>query len=90
MGPKLHSELVRTVGIMLWMYETLFSMGKAVVTDIDFCVSYGIVAIVAKGVYYGALMKKRRYWPKNVPGYLINQNFTDKEVVGVDTLEAST
>ena len=31
-----------------------------------------------KGVYASALIKKRRYWPKSVPGDLVEQNFEDK------------
>ena len=28
LGPKLHSEIVRTIGIMLQMCESIFNMGK--------------------------------------------------------------
>ena len=41
-------------------------------------------------MYAGALIKKRRYFPKSVPGDLIKRYFTDKEVVIVDILEACT
>ena len=41
-----------------------------------------------RGVYSGALIKKRRYWPNNVPGDSINRNFVNKEVEDVEILEA--
>ena len=44
----------------------------------------GILALAAKGVYCGALANKRRYFPKQFLGDLINRNFTDNEVGGVD------
>ena len=53
-----------------------------------FCVANGIVALSKKGVYVGSLIKKRCYWPKSVPGDLIDRNFADKEVGGVDMLDA--
>ena len=85
LGPKIHSELGRTIGLML-----LFSAGKAVVIDSGFCVANFIFALAAKGVDAGALIKKRRYWPKTIPGDLIDQHFLDKELGDIDTLEAST
>ena len=90
MSLKLHSDLGITVGFIILICEPLFSTGKYVVMDSVFFVSNGIVALVAKGVYVGALIKKRRYWPKSVAGDLIEQNFAYKEVGGVDMLEAST
>ena len=86
LGPKLHSELGITVGLILWMCKPIFSTDKSIVIDISFCVANGIVALVAKGVNYGALINKRRYWPKSVPGDIINQNCSDNDVGGVDML----
>ena len=34
-------------------------------------------------MYAVALIKKRRYWPKGVPGDLIDTHFEDKEVIDV-------
>ena len=90
MGPKLHSKLGRTVGIMLRIYEPLFSMGKFVAMESSFCVTNGIVSLAAKGVYAGVIIKKHWYWPKNVPGDLIDWNFAENWVEDVDTLEAAT
>ena len=90
MGPKLHLELVRTIGLMLLMCELIFYMVKYVVADSGFCVLNGIVALAAKGVYASALIEKSWYRIKSVPGYLIDRYFADKEVGYVDMLEAVT
>ena len=58
--------------------------------NIGFSAENGIVALAAKGVYAGALIKKRRYWPKGVPGDLVDQYFPDKKVGDVDMLVAAT
>ena len=50
----------------------------------------GITELEAKGVYVVAMIKKRRYWPKGVPGDLIDTHFEDKEVGGVGMVEART
>ena len=65
-------------------------MGKAVVMDSGFCVANWIVALAAKGVYAGAIIKKHQYFPNSVPGDLIDRHFANKEVGGVDMLEAAT
>ena len=70
--PKLHSELGRIVGVMLFMCKPLFSTFKSVAMDSGLCVSNGIFALAVKGVYASALVKKRRYWPKGVSRDLIN------------------
>ena len=61
MFPKLHSDLGRTVRLMIQMYEPLFYMGKNVVMDSGFCVANGIFALMVKGVCAGALFKKCWY-----------------------------
>jgi hypothetical protein len=72
------------------MCEPIFGTGKCVVLDSGFCVSKGIVALEAKGVYAGALIKKRKYWPKGVPGAAIDRHFANKEVGDVDMVEVMT
>ena len=42
------------------------------------------------GVYAAALIKKRKYWPKGVPGDAIDQYFSDNDVTYVDILDAIT
>ena len=75
---------------MVRMCEPIFSTGKYVVLDSVFCVSKGITALLEFGIYAAELIKKRKYWPKGVPGDAIDQYFADKDVTYVDTLEAIT
>ena len=53
-----------------------------------FFVAKGITYLESKGVYSGALIKKHNYWPKGVPGDLIDTHFRDKEVSDIGMLEA--
>ena len=53
-----------------------------------FCVSKRITALLEFGVYTATLTKKRKYCPKGVLGYAIDQYFSDKDVTYMDMLEA--
>ena len=64
---------------MLRMCRPIIRSEKAVVLEIVFCVAKAITKLEAKGVYVTALIKKRRYWPKIVPGDHIDTQFEDKE-----------
>jgi len=57
-----------------------------VILDSVFCILEGIIELKKVGVYAGALIKKRRYWPKHVPGDAIDHYFQDKEVGSFDAL----
>ena len=83
-------ELGKTVGLMLQMCDPIFSTGNCVVIESGFCVSKGITDLLEVGVYAAALTKKRKYWPKVVPGYTINKYVAGKDVTHVDMLEAIT
>ena len=50
------------------MCEPIFSTGECVVIDSGFCVSKGITAFLEVGLCADALIKKRKYWLKGVPG----------------------
>ena len=89
-GKKKLEDLGKTVGIMLQICEPIFSTGKYSVLDIGFYVSRGITAVLEFGVYAAALIKKRKYWPKGVPGDDIDQYFDDKDFTHVDMLDAIT
>ena len=73
LGPKKFEELWNTVGLMLWMFEPIFLAGKFVVLESCFCVSKGITALLGFGFYAAVIIKKRKYWPKGVPVYDIDQ-----------------
>ena len=65
----------------------IFVLGKAVLLDSGFCVAKVIAQLKAKYVYVAALIKKRHYFLKVVPGDLIDAHFEDKEVGDVRMIE---
>ena len=46
-----------------------------------------IVELKKRGVFAHALIKKRRYWPKHVPGEQIIQHFADKAIGSADAIK---
>ena len=78
------------VSIMLRIFRPIFVSEKDVVLDSGFCVSKGIADPEAKGVYAAALIKKRHYWPKAVPGDLIDSHFENQEVGDVQIIVTRT
>ena len=70
------------------MFRPIFGSCKAVVLGSGFCVTKCITDIKAKGAYSEDLIKKRRFWPKGVPGELIGANFEDKQVVDIGIIQA--
>jgi len=76
----------KTIGLLRRLTKPLYSTGKVVVLDSGFCVLEGLIELRKKGVFAGALIKKRRYWPKHVPGDDIDLHFEDKEVGSTDAL----
>ncbi len=60
------------VKLLLNMMEPIHGTGKVVMGDSGFCVALGMMALHAKVVFWQLLIKKRRYWPKDVPGELID------------------
>ena len=78
LGQKNYSEFGQTVRMMLQMCKTLYGTGKSVLMGSGFCVSRGIVELARKGVYRSLLIKKKKYWPKGVPGAAIDAYFEDR------------
>ena len=62
----------KMVKLLLNMMEPIHGTGKVVMGDSGFCVALGMMALHAKVVFWQLLIKKRRYWPKDVPGELID------------------
>ena len=83
LGKNKWEELGKTVGLMLRICEPAFSSGKCVVIDSGFFVSKGITDLLEVGVYAAALIKKRKYWPKGVPGDSIDQYFGGSTVFSI-------
>jgi hypothetical protein len=65
---KEHDELGKTVGLLLRLTKSIWSTGKVIILDSGFCVLRGIIELYKKGVFAAAMIKKRRYWPKDIPG----------------------
>jgi Transposase IS4 len=85
-GPKQFDNLGKTVGLLLRLTRSIWGTAKVVVLDSGFCVLQALVELKKRGVYAAALIKKRRYWPKWIPGDDIINYFVNKEVGAVDAL----
>ena len=68
----------KTVELLLDMTAPIHRTGKVVTGDSGFCVTEGVTALHDRGVYGQFLIKKRRYWPKHVPGDLIDAHMAGK------------
>jgi hypothetical protein len=82
--PEHNTSLGKTVGLMLRMCQSIYHSGKLVILDSGFCVLKGIIELKKVGVFASALIKKRRYWPKDVDGDAIHDHFAAKDVGDVD------
>ena len=63
------------LSVMLRMCRPIFLSGKVVVLYSELFVSKVITEFESKCVYVAALIKKRCYWTKGVPGDLIDTKF---------------
>ena len=59
---------LKTSTPMLEMTKPVHLTGKIFSMDIGVCISVGILSMHNYGVYGQSLIKKQKYWPKNVPG----------------------
>ena len=55
--------------------------------DSSFCVLQGLVELEKVGVFAHALIKKRQYWLKHVPGQQIIEHFADKSIGFSDAIK---
>ena len=65
-------EVGKTGALLLRLTKSIFTTGKVVILDSGFCVLRAIIELRKKGVFASALIKKRKYWPKYVPGEAID------------------
>ena len=71
LGPlKFQAQYGKTPALLLRITEESGLWGRDVVVNMDsgFCVLDGLLALKEKGIYAFAIIKKKRYWPKNVDG----------------------
>ena len=81
--PQVHKQFEekgKTGGLLLRLCKGIFSTGKVVILDSGFCVLQAIIELKKKGVFASAMIKKRRYWPKNIAGEEIKQHMSTKAV----------
>ncbi len=57
-----------------------FGMGRYIVLDSGFCFLKAILELKRNGVFGCALVKKRRYWPVNIPGDAMDKPFAMGDV----------
>ena len=67
-----------TTLLLLEMTEPIHGSGRVVTADSGFCVTNSVLALHSHGVYGQFLIKKRRYWPKGVPGDYIDGYMSNK------------
>ena len=87
LGQKDCEENGKICGTLLQLTRPVHGSGKVFVLDSGFCVFQAIVELKKRGVFTHALIKKRRYWPKHVPGEQIIQHFTDKAIGSEDAIK---
>ena len=78
------------IGSLLRLTKLLCGAGKTVVLDSGFCVLKGIIELCKKGACSSALIEKRRYWPKGVPGKAMDERMVDKSIGATDAIEGKT
>ena len=91
LGNREHDNRGKTVGTLLHcLTQPIHRAGRLVVLDSGFCILQGLVELEKVGVFTHALIKKRQYWPKHVPGEQIIQHFTDKSVSSSDAIKGES
>ena len=75
-----------TVGLLLRLTKLLCGTGKIVILDSLVCVLHRIIELFKKGVCSSALIKKCRYWPKGVPGEIMDERMTGKGIGNTDAI----
>ena len=77
---KQYENTGKTAGLLLRLCKGIFGTGKVVILDSGFCVLKAIIELKKMGVFASAMIKKRRYWPKNIAGEEIKEYMSTKAV----------
>ena len=85
-NPNSNRKYTKTSTLMCEMTKPIHGTGKVVSMDSGFCVTVGILHLHDLGVFGQSLIKKRKYWPKGVPGDQIDTYFNGKPLGFVKTL----
>jgi hypothetical protein len=78
--PSEYDRLPATAKTMMTMTKPIHGQGKVVVGDSGFCVRDGVIACHRAGVFFQAYVKKRKAWPRGVPGDEIDEFFEHRLV----------
>ena len=77
----------KTGGLLMRVLRPYFYTGRYVVLDSGFCVLKAICDLQKVGVYSCALIKKRKFWPKGVPGEAMQSHFDGMNVGDCDAIQ---
>eukprot|EP00957_Ditylum_brightwellii_P007144 542596-Ditylum_brightwellii.AAC.1 len=69
----------KTMGLLLRLCQSVYSTGKVVILNSEFCVLDKIINLRKMGVFASALIKKCHYWPKHIDGEAIKNYMSTKE-----------
>lgn len=87
--PPEFSGFGATAGLLLRLTKSIHNTARYVVLDSGFCVLQALVALRTFGVFAGALIKKRRYWPRFIAGDSIDAHMSTKNVGETAAVEGS-
>lgn len=78
-----------TGGLLLRLTKSIHNTARYVVLDSGFCVLAALAALRSLGVFAGALVKKRRYWPRHIAGDAIDRHMATKNVGDTAAVEGT-
>ena len=84
--PTEYDSMGATAKTMMTMTKPIHGQGKIVIGDSGFCVRDGVLACHRAGVFFQAYVKKRKAWPRGVPGDEIDEFFANRQLGECDTL----
>jgi hypothetical protein len=79
----------KTVGLRLRLTKSIVGRGMVVILDSGFCVLQGLIELWKVGIFASAVIKKRRYWPKYVPGDDMDRHMEGKPIGSTDSLHGT-
>ncbi|KAG7340825.1 transposase IS4 [Nitzschia inconspicua] len=86
-SPTADSGTGKTVSLLLRMLTPMKGRGMVVILNSAYCVLQGLIQLRKIGIFASALIQKRRFWPKHVPGDMMDQHMSTKQVGDVDSLK---
>ena len=78
--PLRYAEYGKMTGLILRMTESSWGKGRVVVMDSAFCIISALALLKKRGTFAVTVAKKRRYWPKYVPGDAVQADMAGRPV----------